>query len=268
MATAETRSTVKAGNVQAGDTLRSAQPVGALLAEVGTVADADQLRPILARRLAAAEAAANAHGEPDELAEDAELLAHAEERDRLAREVERCRVALQRLADRRAALVIADQQAAARSRLKAAALKAERAEASVVRYTALARELGELLAGLDQDQREIIAAREEAVRVGIGEEAGALVLPHERRFRPAEFGMVEEAIQTNRAPTVTDAAGHDLGGRGGRHFEPEAPAPAPSRRMVEKLIRPQANAPDLARAAIYLPSPEPDAAPLVARKGG
>ena len=266
-ATAETRSNAKAGNVQAGDTMRSAQPVGALLAEVSTVADADQLRPILERRLAAAEASVTEHGAPDPLWEDDRHSAHAEEHARRQRDVDRCRVALDRLGELRAQLVVAEVQAAARARIAGpGAAAAERAEARVTRYRKLALELGELLAAQDSDEAEIKAARLQAQEAGIGDEASHLLTPAERRFRPAIFSMVEEVVDRGGAPRVLDAEGRELNGRGGRDFSADQ-RPAPETRRVERMTSPPMRAPDLTRIRVVLPSPEAGAAPLVDRRG-
>lgn len=262
-----TRSTAQAGSLQAGDAL-GPQPVAALLAEVRSTRDADALHPILTRRLAAAEAAVAGHGEPDPILEDAEHAEHTEEHARLQREVDRCRVALDRLAERRAALAVSERQAAARDAIKAAEADATEAERLVKLYTEIAARLGDVLDQLDQRQRGIIAAREGAAEAGIADEAAHLRTPHERRFQPARFELVAETVEPWRGPRITDAEGRELGGRGGRDFSAPQAVPAPTRRMVEKMVSPPQQAPDLTRVAVELPSPEPGAAPLVHRRGG
>lgn len=263
--TAPTKSTAQAGRLQAGDGI-GPQPVAALLAQVTTTADADALEPVLARRLAAAEAAVAAHGDPDALAEDAELLTHAEELARLNREADRCRVALERLAERRAALALSEQQAAARQEIQAAEADDREAERLVKLYTETAARLGDQLDQLDTRQRRIVAVRAQAAEAGIADEAAHLRTPAERRFRPARFEWVEEVVDRGGAPRITDGEGRPLNGRGGRDLS-AVPAPSPETRRVEKMVSPPMRAPDLARVRIALPSPEPGEPPLVDRRG-
>lgn len=265
-ASVSSRSTAQAGRLQAGQALDHL-PLSEAIAAALSVADCDQLRPMIERRKVAAVAAADAHGEPDPLLEDDQLAVFTGEASRLTREVARCNAALERIAARRAELVVAEAQAAARQVIKAAEADCGEAERLTGLYTEIALRLGDVLDQLDQRQRRILAARAQAAQAGIADEGAHLKTPAERRFRPVEFVMVEVVEERARGPIVTDAQGRPLNGRGGIDHS-TAPAPVVSRRMVERMVRAAAYAPDLARVAVFLPSPDPDAPPLVARKGG
>ena len=267
MSNTATRSNVQAGSLQAGQALDH-QRLSEAIAAARSVADCDGLKGIIERRHAAAVAAADAHGQPDPLLEDDQLAAFTAEANRLSREVARCDAALDRLAERRAALMISESQAAARDGIKTAEGDDAEAERLVGHYIETAARLGDVLDQLDQRQRNIIDARQKAAEAGIADEAAHLRTPAERRFQPARFELVTEAVEPWRGPRVTDAEGREMGSRGGRDFSPPQPVSAPQRRTVEKMVSPPLQAPDLTRVALELPSPEPGAAPLVHRRGG
>lgn len=261
------RSTAAAGKLAAGHALHvDDTPVVALLNQVASVADAHALQPVLARRLATAEAAVAAHGAPDPILEDAEHAKHAEEHARLKREVDPCRDALERLAERRAELAIAEAQAAARETIKAAERDATDAERLVKLYTEIAARLGDVLDQLERRLQRIMAARLQAADAGIADEAAHLQTPAERRLQPARLKMVTEIVHRGGAPRATDAEGRPLKGRGGRDLSAE-PTPAPETRGVEKMTSPPMRAPDLTRVRIERPSPEAGVSPLVDRRG-
>lgn len=255
----------KAGAMQAG------QPIadGALpdLLAFDTTEAGVRVGDMLRERLAAAERAAAAHATraaDAQLAGDETERAHTDEAARLQREVARLHLAIERADVRLAEVANAERQADARSTLAAATKAAVRAEAIVgTAYPAAARNVAALLGELRELQAEIIAARRAADDAGIGDEAAALVLPHEIRSRSAEFEYVE-VENIDESPRVINSAGDPVHAGGARHWgaEPERAATVTRRREM-RLVRDAVHAPNLATAAVLLPDPEGDRAFIV-----
>lgn len=249
MTTTKNRTAGAAGQMRAGEPFADPDStVAALVAGVASTADCDAARPILERRHEAALAAFEAHGEPDELAEDAELESHAAERERLRREVDRTRAGLERLASRRVELDHQERHAVARKLLADAAKAADRAEAIASKvYPDAAAKVGALLAELADLERTVVAARAAAQDVGLGAEAEALRLPHESRFQ-REIVEEREVRTRNRAPGTYDVAGNRLDGK---------PAEWVEERRTERVVVQPRHAPRaITRARAVLPSPD------------
>lgn len=252
------RATVKAGAMQAG------QPIadGSLpdLLDFDSVAEGVRVGDLLRERLASAEAAVAAHAagfENAQLAGDAAERTHADAAARLGREVARLRLAIERADTRLAEVADAERKVAARAKVKAARADAERAEEIVATlYPAAARAVVALLGELTELHSSIRAARADAAEAGIGDEAAALVLPHETRSR-SEIAETVEVEEVEARPSVTDAHGNPVGGAGGRQWGGQAqPAPTMIRRSERRIVQARFTAPDLTTARAVLPDPE------------
>jgi hypothetical protein len=260
------RATAKAGAMQAG------QPIadGALpdLLAFTTTADGVRVGDLLRDRLDAAERAEAAHAA---LAEDAQLAGdvaertHADETTRLGREVARLRLAIDKAEQRLAEVAAAERQADALAKVKGARKAAVRAEQIVATaYPDAARTVAALLHELRQLQGEVLAARRAARDAGIGDEADALVLPHERRSWPDVY---EEVVveHVEHGSRVTDAAGNPVSSGGQRHWGGGEVQHAPSvtRRRERVRVKVGNRAPDLTAAAVLLPDPASEGAHIV-----
>jgi hypothetical protein len=260
------RATAKAGTMQAG------QPIadGALpdLLAFSTTAEGVRVGDLLRDRLDAAEHAEAAHAaraEDAQLAGDAAERAHADEAARLSREVARLRLAIDKADARLAEVAAAERQADARAKLKAATKAAARAEVIVAsEYPAAAQAVAALLDELRTLQADVIAARRAARDAGLGDEADALTLPHERRSWPTVHEEVEVEV-VNHGPRVTDAAGNPVTAGGVRHWgtAPAQSEPTVTRRRERQLVKAGNRAPDMTAAVVLLPDPETEGAFLL-----
>jgi hypothetical protein len=261
------RATAKAGTMQAGDTIAADQSLPDLLA-FNTTAAGVRVGDLLRERLASAEAAVTAHAagaEEAQLRGDAAERAHADEAARLGREVARVRLAIEKADRHLAEVAAAERQADARAKLKAAAKAAARAEAIAAdEYPAAARAVAALLDELAAVQREVVEARCAAHDAGLGDEAAALQLPHERRSWPAVHEEVE-IEEVNHGPRITDAAGNPVTAGGVRHWGTSAAQPKPivTRRRERQLVKAGNRAPDLTAATVLLPDPASEGAHIV-----
>lgn len=228
-----------------------------------SVAEGVKIGDHLHERLAANETAIAAHaaGADDaSLAGDDAEREHAERTERLDRERRRFRLAIERADERLAEVADAERKAAARTKLAKAAKAATRAEEIAgTAYPEAARTVAVLLEELAGLQAEVMAARATARDAGLHEEADALQLPHERRFRP-EVREEREIVEERRGPSITDAHGRPVRGvseRGGLIPDSNAPHAAERITRIESVIVQRRHAPaDIATRRAVLPDPD------------
>lgn len=240
----------KAGQLQAGDTIDDGQNLPDLLA-FNTTAEGVRVGDLLRERLASAEAATVAHAagaEDAQLRGDVAERAHADESARLSREVARVRLAIEKADAHLEEVAAAERQADARAKLKAATKAAARAETIAAdEYPAAARAVAALLDELAAVQREVVEARCAAHDAGLGDEAAALQLPHERRSC-SEISEEREVVSRQRPAGVYTADGRRIDGNGDG-------ALVETRRRERVVLQARFLAPDLTTALAVLPDP-------------
>lgn len=247
-----TRSTARAGALQAGDIIAGDADTSLLdLLNFDTVAAGVRVGDLLRERLTVVEAKATAHAahaEDAALAGEVEERAHADEAGRLEREARRIHLAIERADVRLAEVADAERKAAARVRVAKAAKAAARAEAVASNeYPAAARAVADLLSELADLQADVLAARDAAREAGIGEEAGGLLLPHERRFQP-------EIIEEREVVTTQPAAGVYQGGR--RIGNLDGPDTVEHRSIERVIVQRRHAPPNILKALAVLPDPD------------
>lgn len=252
-----TRSTALAGALQAGDVLdMQTDDLPNLLEGITStkagVAALDALHAQLAD--AEREAADHAAG-----AEDAQLRGEASEKQHVAqagvldRRAARIRLAIDKATERLAIVAEEERRSAGQAAAERAGKRAEAIERLVLKYTAAAKTVRELIDQIAAESAELVRERSVAQAAGVDCPAQ---LPHESRFIP-ERTEDRTVIDRTTGATVTDADGRSLDGKPIQYLET---------RRVERVVVQQRHAP---RSILELPAvlPDPDGGNILERRG-
>lgn len=245
-----TRSTLRAGKMQAGDNLaaQDGDDLLALIDGIATTADGVRVVDFLRERGEATANKISAHAAGRDAAVlrgDVAQSAHEADAARFQREADRLALAVDRATDRVSIIAAAKRRAEGEAAAARAVKKAAEIEALVGdEYIGLGRMLGEVVNKIEAATAELIRDRDLACSAGV---ECAAKLPHEARFRP-EVVEERQVVDRSTGPTVTDSSGRPL--------DSKPPVYTETRRTERVIVQQRHAPPSILDMRLVLPGPD------------